>query len=331
MSPIVGKLDTARVAALDARDAAVAAADAGLTANGLPTVSAVVAKHANISVSVRAAAKGAAVDAAGKLRRGAYAARIEAEAAAANGAALKSDAATAASQKLDTAADALKEAYMVVDDALDRKAAKKAGPPRRTMTVAVALQLPGPFADGTGVIVDANNGPAVAGRRRRGLAQTTTALGSRTAAESAALASARAGPVAANITPPPDVVIDAPLVSAAGVRDAVVGLLRARLRSLGSKAGLAPASLSATVTPVDPVGGVYAVSVSFRGDDATAAALANAVNDVPPRERACAGWIERVGFDFCGALAATMRLVVDGVQVRGESRVCASGGGSLYV
>ena len=199
---VTGKVDAARVAALDARDAAVATADAALTAKGLPTVTAAIAKHTNASAAARAAAKGAAAGAAAKLRRDAVAARRTAVAAAVNGTTPKSDAIMSTSQKLDTAADVVDVADLMVGHALDVKAAKK-GPPRRTMTVAVALQLPGPFADGTGVTVVSNDGPAVPGRRRRGLAQETTVPSPLMTADTAALAAAQAGPAAANFTPPP--------------------------------------------------------------------------------------------------------------------------------
>jgi hypothetical protein len=319
LAAALDKGDAALAAALDKGDAARAAADAALAAKGLPTVSAAVTKHANASAAARAAAKGGAAAAAAKLRRGADAARRAADRAAANGTAtLKSDAVAAAAQALDAAATAVDVGALVAGHALDRKAAKKA--PRRTMTVAVALRLPGPFADGTGVSVVADDGPAEAGRRRRGLAQAATVPTALTPADAAALAAARAGPPPASATPPPDVVIDAPLVDAARVRDAVLGLLRARARALGPAVWVSAASLAGTVAPADAEGAVFAVTVSFRGDLAAAAALANAVNDVPSRGRACADWIDRVGFDFCGAVAAATPLVVNGVEVRGEGR-----------
>lgn len=316
LPPLAGKLDAARAAALDARDAAVAAADAKLAAAGLPTVTAALGKHVNASASVRAAANAKSADAAAALRKKADAARRAADAATVNGTiTFKSDVITDAAQKLDAAADAVDVADLVAGHVADVKAAKK--PPRRALTVAIALNLPGPFANGAGVSVVANDGPAVAGRRRS-LAQVTTVPTPMTAADAAALAAARAGPAPVrNVTPPADVLVDPSLVDGGAVRDAVLGLLRARLGRLPAASPLTAASLAATVVPADPTGAVFVVAVKFRGDVATAAALANAVNDVPPpRERACAGWTDRVGFDFCGALAAATPLVVDGVEVR---------------
>ena len=324
LAPPAGTADAARAAAFVAAGAATRAADAALAGRELPTLADSAAAKETAAATARAAARGEAANASAAPRRGAAAGSRAADAVAGNGTSLKSDAAAAAPQKLAAAADAVEAAALVVGHTPDARAAEKV--PRHTLTVVVVLHLSGEFVDVAGVQVDPSDGPAVAGRRRRRLARSTVPA-PLSSVDAAALEAAV--PRLANLTATPDAFIDPRLVDAAGVRDAVLSLLHARLGALGARAAPAAASLAASVDAVDTEGAVYAVETRFRGDSVTAAALANAVNDVSPRD-ACQSWVNRVGYNFCAAVAGATPLVVVEVQVceremgrRERERACA--------
>jgi hypothetical protein len=97
------------------------------------------------------------------------------------------------------------------------------------------------------------------------------------------------------------------LVDADAVRDAVLSLVRSRWARDGVPP---PQRVAATGAALDPVRGLYVVSLDWRGGGAHLEAVASALaaaNDAAAVDT-CASWVARSGFDLCAALDAASAL-----------------------